>query len=143
MNIERVKSLVLGLYGKYRLSKYYDRCTSKVNLKKLSKEQIAEARAYYKNEFGVDIDTKYHELLYSICGIFRPEFMPFDTYGLLLEKLSPYKYKKILDDKSLYNWILPNVKTPERVVFACNSVYYLCQNGGVFYRSQRVKLWMP
>lgn len=130
MNVLRIKDLLLLIYGKYRLAQVYNKYKSTVTIKKLTKEQQKAAKDYYLNEFGVKIDTKYHELIYSICDVFKPEYMPFDIYNQLIERLSPYRFKKVLDDKALYHWILPGVNTPERVLFCCNGVYYKPEKGG-------------
>lgn len=140
MNTELIKSVLLKIYGKYRLAQTYRRYKSSVIIKKLTKKQKRAAKEYYQKEFGIRISTKYHELIYSKCGVFKPEFMPFDSYSRLIEKFSPFCYKKVLDDKVLYDWFLSNVRIPERVLSCCNGVYYkklnIVNEGGEISKSE-------
>lgn len=117
--------------NKNALRKYYNRLRKRTSIKKLTKVQKQEILSYYKNTYGVRVDTKWHEILYSVSGVFRVDYMPFDVYNRLIEHFSPFAYKKVLDDKVLYDWLLPNVQLPKRLYSCCNGVTYrYFQNGG-------------
>lgn len=87
---------------KKKLNVLYKRYSSRVQLKELTSEQKAQIQNYYLSVIGREVDTRWHRLLYSITGTFTPRYMPFDVYHEMLEKLSPWKYIKVLDDKNLY-----------------------------------------
>lgn len=130
MNIENLKNCILIPMNKYNEWRYYKKIKSQYSVRKLSTTQKKNAIGYYQKNFGVKISPKYHELLYSISGVFRPEFMPFNIYGDLLTKLSPWKYKKVLDDKVLYDQMLIGFNIPTRICSSCNYVYYSYLHGG-------------
>ena len=50
--------------------------------------------------------------------------MPFTVYCDLLEMLSPYMFRKVLDDKVLYDLLLPNIRLPQRIASCCEGVAY-------------------
>lgn len=124
MNIESIKKVVLKLMNKNRLRKYYNRLRKTTTIYKLTASQKQEIHDYYYNKFGVKVSTKWHEILYSISGIYRYDYMPFDVYNHLIESFSPFAFKKVLDDKVLYDWLLPDVRLPKRLYSSCNGVIY-------------------
>lgn len=130
MNIEKIKKWVLCCWGKYTRQKYYRRLRKNTKITKLTSAQKKEIQAYYMENYGVKVGTKWHELLYSISGAYRVNYMPFDVYSQLLERFSPYAFKKVLDDKVLYDWQLPDVKLPTRLFSSCNGVIYRYNGGG-------------
>lgn len=99
-----------------KLNALYKRYSSRVQLKKLTPQQIDQIQRYYQSVIGRKVDTRWHSLLYSITGEFTPRYMPFDVYHRMLEKLSPWKYIKILDDKNLYRQFFHNFKIPDRIL---------------------------
>lgn len=130
MNIESIKRVVLDLMNKNRLRKYYNRLRKTTTIHKLTACQKREIRDYYYNNFGVKVSTKWHEILYSISGMYRYDYMPFDVYNHLIESFSPFAFKKVLDDKVLYDWLLPDVCLPKRLYSSCNGVIYSYMCGG-------------
>lgn len=98
------------------LNKLYKRYASKTALRPLSREQECEIQDYYQSLIGRKVSTRWHQLLYSITGTFTPRYLPFDLYHKLINKLSPWKYIKILDDKNLYRQILYGFNIPQRIV---------------------------
>jgi hypothetical protein len=122
MNIESLKAPILKVYNAHQISQSYKRYAARTEIKKLSVQQKKEAEEYYQDEFGIKINPRFHEILYSMCGVFKKEFMPIEVYNDLIRTLSPWKYKKILDDKVLYDWLLPNVQLPQRLISCCNGV---------------------
>ena len=130
MNIEYVKKIILSLMAKRSLRRYYSRLRKVIVIKKLTQAQKEEILAYYKKNYGVTVSTKWHEILYSISGVFRVDYMPFEVYNQLLDKFSPFAFKKVLDDKVLYDWLLPDVNLPKRLYSSCNGVVYGYMGGG-------------
>lgn len=124
MNLEDIKKIVLYFMRKHSLRKYYNRLKKKIKITKLTKAQKQEIQAYYMDKYGAKVNTKWHEILYSISGVYRVDYMPFDVYVQLLERFSPFAFKKVLDDKVLYDWLLPDVKLPKRLYSSCNYVIY-------------------
>ena len=124
MILENIKKYVLNILSVYNMENTSWKYRQNVQRKTLTQSQKEEIKKYYKENFGISVTTRDHELLYSICGEYKKEFMPFSVYLDLLNELSPYKYKKILDDKSLYDWMFPDICFPKRVVFCCNGVAY-------------------
>lgn len=115
--------------SKYRLHKYYNRLKRTTTINKLTESQKQEIRDYYLKNFGVKVSTKWHEVLYSISGVYRYDYMPFEVYNHLIESFSPFAFKKVLDDKSLYDWLLPDVQLPKRIYSSCNNVIYSYTEG--------------
>lgn len=130
MSIERVKTIILDFMAKNSLRKYYGRLKKGTVVKKLTRAQKEAILAHYKENYGVNVSTKWHELLYSMSGVFRVDYMPFEVYNQLLDKFSPFAFKKVLDDKVLYDWLLPEVNLPKRLFSSCNGVVYGYQGGG-------------
>ena len=117
MNIESIKKIVLYFMSKHALRKYYNRLKRTNKITNLTQAQKQEIQAYYMDNYSVNVNTKWHEILYSISGVYRVDYMPFD--------------KKVLDDKVLYDWLLPDVKLPNRLYSSCNGVIYRYLSGGV------------
>lgn len=124
MNLETIKVAFLRVLTICAREKTYRTYKKRTTIKKLTKAQKKEIKEYYKTNFGINVTTKYHELISSMCGVYKKEYMPFSVYGDLLESLSPYKFKKVIDDKVLYDWLLPDIRLPERVVSCCEGVIY-------------------
>ncbi|WP_270546612.1 hypothetical protein [Butyricimonas paravirosa] len=114
MNIERIKKIVLSLMAKDSIRKYYNRLKKTTKIKKLTSTQKFEIQKYYQDNYGVKVNTKWHEILYSISGIFRVDYMLFGVYHHLIGSFFSFAFKKVLDDKVLYDWLLPNVQLPNR-----------------------------
>ena len=124
MNAGKIKNIILAVDNAFQRNKVYFNYKKNISIKKLTRVQKKEIKKYYKENFGINVTTREHELIYSICGVYKKEFMPFAVYGKLLETLSPYSYKKILDDKAIYDWLFPDIKFPERIISCCNGVAY-------------------
>ena len=130
MNIEKIKSTVNDVMLKINLQKLYKTTKRAVPCyKKLTKTQKLEIKEYYKTKYGLDVTTKWHELLYSLTGVYRVNYMPFDVYHIMNNTLSPYRYKRVLDDKVLYDWQLSNCRLPKRLFSACNGCFYYYLGG--------------
>lgn len=131
MDLATIKKIVLHVLSKYNVEKTYKRYKKNITIKKLTKEQKKEIKDYYKENFGINVTTKYHELIYSICGVYKKEYMPFPVYYDLLDSLSPYDFRKVIDDKALYEWLFPNIRLPKRIVTCCEGVTYAYSEDGI------------
>lgn len=102
-----------------------------VELKPLTKEQKAEIRWYWKARTGKKVDTRWHQLLYSMTGELNIRYLPFDLYPDIIANWIPsYRVKDFFDDKNLYRYLLKDFNIPQRQVECCNGVYYLPQIDG-------------
>lgn len=125
MDLQKIKKFVLVIFNALSIEKYYWKCRKKTTIKKLSVAQKKEIKKYYWDNLGIKVTTRYHELISSMCGVYHKEYMPFTVYTSMLEKLSPFSFRKIIDDKVLYDWLLPNIRMPERIAACCEGVNYL------------------
>lgn len=49
------------------------------SIKQLSSNQKKQIQEYWKPLTGKNVSTKWHQLLYSISGVFKPEYEPFEV----------------------------------------------------------------
>lgn len=114
-------------------SKYWKSTRGGVELKPLSDEQKIEIQTYWKERTGKHIDTRWHQLLYSMTGEFNVRYLPFDIYQDIIANWIPsYRVKDFFDDKIFYRYFLKDFNIPTRHVECCNSVYYLPQKDGIW-----------
>lgn len=71
------------------------------------------------------MSTTWHQVLYSLTGVFTPRYLPFELYYRMIDALSPYRIQKVLDDKNLYRQLLHSFNIPQRLVECSYGVYYL------------------
>lgn len=53
-------------------------------------------------------------------GVFREDFLPVEVYDKVIETLYPYRFKKVLDDKVLYDHLLAGSRLPVYAVGTIN-----------------------
>lgn len=112
------------------LDKYYKRILrGGVVVNKLSKEQKKEIQDYYHSVIGRNVNTKWHELIYSMSGVFNKRYMPFEIYNDVIFSMSPWYLQKVLDDKNTYRYLLKDFHLPERFLECSYGVYRLPQRG--------------
>lgn len=102
--------------------------SSEIQLKPLTKQQKYEIVSYYKGLCGIKVNTRWHQLFYSLTGEFKVTYLPFELYHRVITKLSPFSAKKILDDKCLYRYLLKDFNIPNRVVECNHGNYHLLDN---------------
>lgn len=88
--------------SKFRLHKYYNRLKRTRSIHKLTASQKQEIRDYSLKNFGVKVSAKWHEILYSISGVYRYDYMTFDVYNHLIESCLLSRQEKI--NKVLYKY---------------------------------------
>lgn len=118
--VHHLYNFAYNTWSRYNLSKKlacrFKNYSSHVKMVNLTIEQKKSIQNYFTPIIGRKVSTKWHRLLTSLTKTFNPEFLPFDIYHILIEKLSPWKYTKILDDKNLYRQLFKDFKIPERII---------------------------
>lgn len=110
--------------------KLFEHYAKGIELKQLSSEQKESALNYWNKLIGTKVDLRWHQLLYSTTGIFKPSYMPFDVYGELISRQIPSsKVMGFFDDKSLYRYFLRDFNMPHRIAESCNGICYLPEEG--------------
>lgn len=116
----------------------FKKISAHVTLKKLTKEQEAEAKIYWKEMLGVNINTKWHQLAYTITGVFDKRLIPDDIYiGYIQPALINYRMKIAYDDKNLFPKLLPFAKHPNKIVQCENGLFYN-KTEGIMSRKQAI-----
>lgn len=116
----------------------YKKMSANIELKKLTKEQEAEAKAYWKEMLGININTKWHQLAYSATGIFDKRLIPDDVYiGYIQPALIDYRIKIAYDDKNVFPKLLPFAKFPDKILQCENGLFY-SKKDGIMTREQAV-----
>ena len=126
----KVLSFIKDKYSSYlskqNLDTLWKESIRGVDLKKLSKEQVNAIQAYWSPLIGgKKVSDKWHQLLYSISGVFNPEYEPFEIAVKVQNALSPVAARRVFDDKCLYQQLLIGFNIPIRVAQCSNGVYYL------------------
>lgn len=110
---------------KQATDKEYKSMSANVEMKKLTNRQKAEAKAYWKQMLGVNIDTKWHQLAYSITGVFDKRLIPNDIYvGYIQPALINYRIKLAYDDKNVFPKLLPFANHPKKILQCENGLFY-------------------
>lgn len=118
------------LRTKYVLSggkrKFWKHISGGEDLQPLTKEQKAEIKQYWKERTGKNVDTRWHQLLFSMTGVYNVRYLPFEIYSDVIANWIPsFKIKAFFDDKNLYRYLFKDFNLPLRHVECCNGVYYL------------------
>ena len=121
----RIKGFAYYVINKNIERRWWKEYSKGVKLKKLSKEQEEAIQSYYVPLIGKKINTKWHQLLYSITGVFNVKYLPFDLYQKIANTLCPWDYHKILDDKNMYRSFFHGFNLPPRVLECSGGVYFL------------------
>lgn len=100
-----------------------------VELKPLTKDQIGQIHAYWGG-YNIKYTTRWHQLLFSLTGVFRPEYEPFEICGFVQDKLSTPLKQRYFDDKGLYRMLLSGYNIPVRVAECVGGIYFLPESHG-------------
>lgn len=104
----------------------------------LTKQQKQEIKDYYKSMLGVDVSSKWHELAYSLTGIYDKRILPNDLYvGYIQPALIDYRMKIAYDDKNLFIRLLPFANFPRKIIQCANGLYYNAD--GAMTRKQAIE----
>lgn len=110
---------------KISTNKQFYKLSKDIEIKHLTKAQKQEIKDYYKSMLGVSVTTKWHELAYSLTGIYDKRILPNDLYvGYIQQALIDYRIKIAYDDKNLFPRLLPFANIPHKIVQCSNGLFY-------------------
>ena len=91
--------------------------------KKLSKGQKEELRRFW-GKF-VNINTYDHEFYLNACDDFDVKYIPASIHYTVIDKyFNDWEIAKIVDNKTEYKRLFPNVLQPETILMRCNGFWY-------------------
>ena len=94
-------------------------------MKPLTKGQVADIRAYFKNLIGMDVPTYWHQYLYSRTGVYSVKYIPGSTYfAHIIWRLNNYRFGPAYADKGFYDTLFPDANRPATFVKNINGFYY-------------------
>lgn len=92
----------------------------------LTKDQIREAKQYFKDRIGVNIPIEWHQYYFKRTGVFYPEYIPTSLYRLeLLGRMNQMQYETAYRDKNLAETIIKGILHPRTVVKNMNGYYFM------------------
>ena len=92
----------------------------------LTVEQKRDIKQFYKDNFGVDANLKWHEYYHSVNGIFSPEYIPtYLYYTKICPVMNPPKLMVMYSDKNMTDKLIPTAKTPKTYVKNINGYFYI------------------
>ena len=92
----------------------------------LTKEQIKEAKQYFKDRIGINIPIYWHQYYFKRTGVFSPEYIPTSLYRLeLLGRLNQMQSESAYRDKNLAETIIKGILHPQTVVKNMNGYYFM------------------
>ena len=95
-------------------------------IKPLSAEQKREIKQFYKENFGVDVNLKWHEYYSSVNGIYSPEYIPtYLYYTKICPKMNVPKQMAMYSDKNMIDKVIPSAKIPTTYVKNINGYFYI------------------
>lgn len=126
-----LKNKYLGFVTSHVLNSLWKETSKDVKLKELTAEQKQAIQDYWEPLVSKKVSTRWHQLIYSITGVFKPEYEPFDIAMKVQNTLSPAFAQRAFDDKGLYHQLLNGFEFPTRVALCSYGVYYLPESGGL------------
>lgn len=123
--IQRFREMMFENQSKQALKLIWTDFSKKCELKKLTPEQITQIQDYWEPLVGKKVSTKWHQLIFSITGVFNPKYEPFEVCMKVQNTLSPIRSQWHFDDKGLYRQLLTGFNIPIRVAECVNGVYLI------------------
>ena len=120
-----LKSKYVDYYTFKILDNLWNEYSKDIKIKELTLEQKLAIQSYWKPLVGKKVSTRWYQLIFSISGDFKSEYVPFEVAMKVQRTLSPGFNQKAFDDKSLYNQLLVGFNIPIRVALCSRGVYYL------------------
>lgn len=120
----RFADFILRCLQQKRNKGYYKTFVRQVQLKEFTAEQEKEIQTYWKELVGHKISLKWHQLFYSITGVFSVEYMPPSIYNAIISKLNDRLLLKAYDDKNIYVALLNGINKPQRILQCSNGYFY-------------------
>ena len=104
----------------------------KANLQKvtsdrsLTKDQIKEAKQYFKDRIGLRIPIYWHQYYYKRTGVFYPEYIPTSLYRLeLLGRMNQMQSENAYRDKNLAEMLIKGILHPKTIVKNMNGYFFM------------------
>ena len=116
---------------KKALQRIWDDTLKYCELKPLSESQVQAIQAEWGGQIKEKISPRWHQLLYSMTGVFTPKYEPFEICTAVQNKFSPIEVQRTFDDKNLYRGLLSSFNIPIRVAECVKGVYYLPETNGM------------
>lgn len=92
----------------------------------LSREQVKEIRAYFKDRLGVRVPIIWHRYYYRRTGKYSPEYIPSSLYRIeLLGRFNQMQTECAYRDKNLTGLIIKGISQPETIAKNMNGYYYI------------------
>ena len=106
--------------------RYMKSLMRKHNFPELSKDQIDEAKSYYKSRGYNLINTYWHQYYTNINGEFHKEYMPYDIFNPIINpRLNQIKQSPALLDKNFTYNLFKDFNQPKRIVQNINGFYFI------------------
>jgi hypothetical protein len=102
-----------------------EKCKKLPQRKKLTEEQEAEIKDFFKDLLGDTVSTKWHEYFYSRNDIYSEKYLPMTVTRKLVRWANKYKYRDAYADKNMLDIILPSAPHPKIIVKNMNGYYYV------------------
>lgn len=98
----------------------------KMNLPKLSLEEIKDAKAYYQSKGYKLKNTYWHRYYKGINGKFHKNYMPYDIFNPIINpRLNRRSHWPALLDKNLTYNLFKDFNQPKHIIQNINGFYYL------------------
>lgn len=90
----------------------------------LSESQKKEAKAYF-NQFGLSLNTDWHNYYTFMTGEFSTKYIPADLmYTVIVPYLNYMPFELAYQDKGIYGRLLPMVRQPKCIIQRIHGFYY-------------------
>lgn len=130
MNVKKIVKKLIELYryesAKSKHIRTIDEMRDGCEIKPLTSKQISEVRNFYKENFGIDVNMKWHEYYTSVNGEFSVEYIPtYLYYTKICPKMNPPQLIALYSDKNMIDKLVPSAKIPQTYVKNINGVFYI------------------
>lgn len=117
--------------------KYWERrttyLTKSLGTKKLTEKQVSELNSFWRQ--FVDIDTSEHIFYYNATNNFDVRYIPSSIHYTIIDKFfNNWEKAKIIDNKTEYRRLFPDVLQPDTVLTRCNGFWY--KNGVIISNTE-------
>lgn len=145
--LDKLFSITDRLHNKYEYNKYYSHTQEKISnnfkkskiKRKLTPEQEAEVKSFYKKLTGKDVSLLYHEYFLSRTGKYSKEYMPIDLYEAdIIGRANRWDYYDAYSDKNMDEVYLPHIKHPHSYLKNINGYFYF--EGNPVSKEEAVRL---
>ncbi len=141
--MERLFNFLFVLFRRHNIYKRFRNGVKQLrktcDLKPLSKQQKKDIVAYYKRTMNKRPKLYWHQLYYSVNGIFSVKYIPNDLYfGQMQFVFYKQFVDEAFDDKNLYDIFFPNANQPKTILKCANGHFY--ENSKLITKEQALSL---